>query len=221
MLKHCSSIHDEHMPRAMLEQCPTYVTNVQTYNSCLLEHSSHQSNARRGAEQIDQPRHEIPPAAADGFTSLRTAIAEIGHEFRPHDCDHFDVVRTRHDQRRRPIPQRIRRLVHVRDNWQCIWCATPDPLQIDHIVPWSAGGSDDIDNLRTLCASCNAYRRNRGFSLDLSCFQIPHGHTCIECDAATVGRSSTVEPIFCITCEHKALGIPPHPGYTAYFRGPA
>jgi hypothetical protein len=32
--------------------------------------------------------------------------------------------------------------------------------QVDHITPWSAGGSDRTNNLRTLCGSCNNSRSN-------------------------------------------------------------
>lgn len=34
-------------------------------------------------------------------------------------------------------------------------------VQIDHIFPRSLGGSDDLDNLRALCKSCNSKRNNR------------------------------------------------------------
>jgi hypothetical protein len=71
---------------------------------------------------------------------------------------------------RDPIPRWIRSLVHKRDQWTCAWCgAAPfaaDPerraerLNVDHIVPWSAGGSDHTDNLRTLCDACNRFRSN-------------------------------------------------------------
>lgn len=71
---------------------------------------------------------------------------------------------------REPISGMVRRLVYQRDQWQCQHCrATPiasdphrqsGPLHLDHIVPWSAGGSDRSDNLRTLCGTCNATRSN-------------------------------------------------------------
>ncbi|OGH88224.1 MAG: hypothetical protein A3J93_00385 [Candidatus Magasanikbacteria bacterium RIFOXYC2_FULL_42_28] len=45
-----------------------------------------------------------------------------------------------------------------RDKFRCVLCgrdAKDDRLEIDHIVPVVAGGTNDIKNLRTLCAECN------------------------------------------------------------------
>src|SRR5262245_2864803 len=45
-----------------------------------------------------------------------------------------------------------------RDDFTCQYCGRRSPdvvLEIDHIVPESAGGSDDIINLRTACWACN------------------------------------------------------------------
>ena len=34
-------------------------------------------------------------------------------------------------------------------------CGSAENLVIDHIIPLSHGGSNDVRNLRTLCQSCN------------------------------------------------------------------
>ena len=37
----------------------------------------------------------------------------------------------------------------------CELCGSAENLVIDHIIPLSHGGSNDVRNLRTLCQSCN------------------------------------------------------------------
>jgi len=43
-----------------------------------------------------------------------------------------------------------------RDGFRCVKCGSDSDLSVDHIHPRSKGGSDDKDNLRTLCRSCNS-----------------------------------------------------------------
>jgi len=61
---------------------------------------------------------------------------------------------------------RTRRAVGRRDGWRCVACRRPvreypvgvtgpDAFQVDHIVPFSRGGSDYPSNLQTLCRTCN------------------------------------------------------------------
>jgi len=43
-----------------------------------------------------------------------------------------------------------------RDGFGCAICSVPDPnLQIDHIVPLSKGGTNEISNFQLLCCTCN------------------------------------------------------------------
>lgn len=69
----------------------------------------------------------------------------------------WDVIRR---GRRDTIPTITRHLVARRDNDRCVECARASALQVDHIMPWSAGGPDTSDNLRMLCEVCNASRSN-------------------------------------------------------------
>ena len=59
---------------------------------------------------------------------------------------------------RQPIPRKLRHEVFKRDGYRCRECgASKDEtsLEIDHIVPVARGGTNDIDNLQTLCRECN------------------------------------------------------------------
>ncbi|NUO57264.1 MAG: hypothetical protein HOV78_11400 [Hamadaea sp.] len=45
--------------------------------------------------------------------------------------------------------------MYARDGWKCVQCGAMAPLSLDHIWPWSLGGSDRPENLQTLCMPCN------------------------------------------------------------------
>jgi len=59
--------------------------------------------------------------------------------------------------------------VFKRDKFTCQYCGRSAPdvvLEVDHIVPRAEGGSDDILNLVTSCASCNRSKGARLLSDD-------------------------------------------------------
>lgn len=58
----------------------------------------------------------------------------------------------------RTLSHALRFQVLRRDGFACTYCGRQAPevkLHIDHLVPWSRGGSNSLDNLRTACAACN------------------------------------------------------------------
>jgi hypothetical protein len=59
------------------------------------------------------------------------------------------------------IPDALRLKIYARDGYMCLTCGATDNLTLDHIIPWSKGGPDTEENLRTLCHSCNSRKGNR------------------------------------------------------------
>lgn len=62
---------------------------------------------------------------------------------------------------RAAIPAWLRTQVYDRDGRACVECGASEDLTLDHIWPWSLGGRDDADNLRTLCRPCNSRKGAR------------------------------------------------------------
>lgn len=57
---------------------------------------------------------------------------------------------------RRPISWAKRQWIKERDTYRCRQCGTHENLTVDHIVPVAEGGTNDPENLQTLCQSCNS-----------------------------------------------------------------
>jgi hypothetical protein len=63
--------------------------------------------------------------------------------------------------RSRSIPQSVKHAVWHRDGGRCIQCGSVHSIHFDHVIPFSKGGANNIENLQLLCASCNLSKGNR------------------------------------------------------------
>lgn len=63
--------------------------------------------------------------------------------------------------RKQIIPYALRKEVFERDAYRCQECNGWLALSVDHIVPESHGGPTTLENLQTLCRSCNSRKGNR------------------------------------------------------------
>jgi 5-methylcytosine-specific restriction endonuclease McrA len=63
---------------------------------------------------------------------------------------------------RRPLRPELVRYVNERDNGVCHHCGVKvEKGEIDHLHPWSRGGTDEPDNLVLSCRSCNRSKGSR------------------------------------------------------------
>ena len=56
---------------------------------------------------------------------------------------------------KRYIPKATRKAVLIRDNYRCVKCGNQKDLHMDHIIPESRNGSNELENLQVLCKDCN------------------------------------------------------------------
>jgi hypothetical protein len=55
----------------------------------------------------------------------------------------------------RSIPQDVKIQVAVRDQGRCRQCGSAQDLHHDHVIPWSRGGANTVNNIQLLCGACN------------------------------------------------------------------
>lgn len=196
------------MPQAMLG-----AMHVRTY--VLTENYSPRQSAHAGYRaQGGQTDLSIE----GGPASLRAALAELAPALiteRNKRRRRHPVTRNTRTEERAPIPPSDRRFVYQRDGFECSWCTNQDDLTVDHIKPWSAGGTDHVDNLRTLCWSCNA-RRGNARHIDDGWTPLPVTFDCVDCAAEfalewadappTPLHHPSYGPAFCWWHRHPAIG---------------
>jgi 5-methylcytosine-specific restriction endonuclease McrA len=71
----------------------------------------------------------------------------------------------------RVIPQDVRIAVAAWDGGRCRQCGSTEDLQYDHVIPWSRGGANTVNNVQLLCGECN---RRKGARISL-CSQATTG----------------------------------------------
>lgn len=62
---------------------------------------------------------------------------------------------------KQPIPKKLRQAVFERDGYTCKHCGSTERLAADHVIAEVKGGPTTIDNLQTLCRSCNSKKADR------------------------------------------------------------
>lgn len=71
--------------------------------------------------------------------------------------------------KRKSISKKTRFEVFKRDSFTCQYCGKSAPdivLEVDHIIPVSKGGTNDISNLITSCFDCNRGKKDRKLTDD-------------------------------------------------------
>ena len=88
----------------------------------------------------------------------------------------------------------IRYDVLKRARFRCELCgisAEEKALEVDHIIPRSKGGSDDLSNFQALCYSCNAMKRDRD-DTDFRIVRESYAHRDETCPFCEIGQDRII-----------------------------
>lgn len=115
----------------------------------------------------------IPPQGLDQYKSWfveqgkseeqAEAIWRYTQSFK-REITRFETLANKSINRQRRVTPKLRMQVLARDGFRCILCgrnAEESTIHVDHIIPVSRGGSNEIDYLATLCLECNLGKGNR------------------------------------------------------------
>jgi HNH endonuclease/Homing endonuclease associated repeat len=111
------------------------------------------------------------PISGDSYTrrfgswkkSLVQAYKSVTSEQLNDEISIGEESRKSESKKSRTLSLRKRFFVLKRDGFTCKMCGANGlgvKLEVDHITPIAKGGSDDLDNLQTLCFECNRGKRD-------------------------------------------------------------
>lgn len=102
---------------------------------------------------------EIERLALPGRRQIDCQVSGVCYDVDGRCIDRSSLPRTAYQKE--PIPVDLRWEVWERDNFTCRHCGIRRYLVIDHLHPESKGGQMTLDNLQTLCRSCNSRKGDR------------------------------------------------------------
>jgi 5-methylcytosine-specific restriction endonuclease McrA len=124
--------------------------------------------------------HSLPMASGTASTAGDWDKERTGKSFVNGKCQHFSEcsefnkysfdnkptrIKKTTTNRRAPISATLRFEIFQRDSFTCQYCgATREDgakLELDHKIPYSAGGKDEFGNLITSCKTCNLGKSNK------------------------------------------------------------
>lgn len=118
-------------------------------------------NRRVLAEALGADLSEITMAMEHGYVFKYGSLTTY-HHYIQWKVDHPEIdlrALVLESKRWRNVPVGIRRFVFERDGFGCHYCGSQGRLSLDHIIPFSKGGSHEPENLLTACLPCNVRRK--------------------------------------------------------------
>jgi 5-methylcytosine-specific restriction endonuclease McrA len=100
-------------------------------------------------------------------------------------------------RKKRSATQQQRTATFARWGFRCVYCGVPgdeEPLDIDHIIPFSQGGTS-IRNFQPLCKNCNSVKRARSDLDARHRFAAQHGRPTLKDQLIGSGQASEDEGV--------------------------
>lgn len=98
------------------------------------------------AEALSVAHALWPTSYAYDYVKARLAVAAE---------EKFPERETKPGPKRAWILPEVRWAVFERDDFRCQGCGSRRFLEVDHVIPLSQGGMDELPNMQTLCRGCN------------------------------------------------------------------
>lgn len=130
-----------------LEQQTVRPTDKQSANN---RSENKRSGKRKSVEDYSR---SLPPKPALSGTTFEERLREYAHYCYPNGTLYHRLGLS--NEGRKSPPPNARKAIFERDGHQCLLCRSHGPLQIDHMRALMNGGDNSLDNLATLCATCN------------------------------------------------------------------
>lgn len=146
-------------------------------------------------ELIEHGEIEVWKYHFEGKGPLRNGYQVVLGRYAAHRGVEPEDLRT--DTRRttigRKVPSKLREAILEKFSYRCLGCGSTEDLQIDHIIPWKAGGMTEEGNLQPLCAECN--RRKGVRVLDFRGCLIDAQREAVWVSSVTPSQVSPVAPV--------------------------
>lgn len=145
--------------------------------------------------------HDATAHAVEGLYDYLDLVGKAGTR--------HPVVRT---GPREPLDRQLRLAVIRRDDYFCQICKRdlkerPEWQEVDHIIPWSTGGSDHSTNLRLLCMWCNQARSNFTGPLDIDKIgRVGIVMACLRCTGFEA-EDDEIERVWCMLGRHHSVDL--------------
>lgn len=118
------------------------------------------STSRSAQRQADHARQQ-EEAASKEATRRETARQWVARREAAYQEEARRHPEPAEPRRRKRVSREIREAVFRRDGGRCVECGDDFDIQYDHVIPWSMGGADSVENLQLLCSRCNQRKGNR------------------------------------------------------------